>query len=156
SAVVEGTSAVCNAVDGAVVADTSTADFGGGAQGSPGNNAFTQNNLPGGGANLRNATATDVAAINNQWDDCGRETTCNDDAIATFELSDHGVNTLFTPAQAHRSQMPPILTGAAPATGEQGDVLRIFGTGFNVIDGHFSEGQCADVTGRNRCVPLRG
>jgi hypothetical protein len=43
---VEGTSAVCNGIDGAVVANASVADFGGGALGSPGNNAFTQNNLP--------------------------------------------------------------------------------------------------------------
>jgi hypothetical protein len=156
SAVVAGTSAVCNAVDGAVVADTSSADFGGGALGSLGNNAFTQNNLPAGGANLRNATLLTVSAVNNQWEHCGHETTCNDDAIAAFDLSDHGAHTLFVPAQAHRSQQPPLLTGVSPAAGQQGDLLRIFGTGFNVIDGHFSEDQCADVAGRNRCVPLRG
>lgn len=156
SAMVEGTSAVCNAVDGAVVANTSTADFGGGALGSPGDNAFTQNNLPGGGANFRNATMMNVNVINSQWEHCGHETTCNDTAIADFDLSDHGANTTFIPSQAHRSQQPPVLTAVAPTKGAQGDLLRIFGSGFNVIDGHFAEDNCADVVGRNRCVPLRG
>jgi hypothetical protein len=156
AAVVEGTSAVCNAVDGAVVANTSMADFGGGQFASAGNNAFTQNNLPAGGANFRNATGMLVSTLNNQWEHCGHETTCNDNAIASFDLSDHGANTEFSPAQAHRSLQAPVITAVAPAIGKQGELLRIFGSGFNVIDGHFAEDNCADVTGRNRCVPLRG
>jgi len=156
TALVEGTSAVCNAVDGAAVANTSTADLGGGLFGSPGNNAFAQNNLLAGGTNLRNATGMPLSAANSQWEHCGREVTCNDGAIAALDLSDHGANTTFTPSQAHRSRQPPVLTAVAPPAGKQGDLLRIFGSGFNVIDGHFAEDQCADVTGRNRCVPLRG
>ncbi len=156
TALVEGTSAVCNAVDGAVVANTSIADCGGGVLASAGDNAFAQNNLPGGGANLRNATGAPVSAINAQWEHCGRDATCDDDAIASFDVSDHGVNTTFSPAQAHRSRQPPVLTAVAAAVGKQGELLRIFGSGFNVIDGHFAEDNCADVTGRNRCVPLRG
>ncbi|MFQ5664962.1 MAG: right-handed parallel beta-helix repeat-containing protein [Candidatus Binatia bacterium] len=156
TAIIEGTSAVCNGVDGAVVADASRADLGGGAFGSPGNNAFAQNNLPVGGANLRNATSLPVSAVNDQWEHCGRETTCNDAAIAGLDLSDHGAHTTFVPPQAHRSQRPPTLLAVAPTKGREGELLRIFGTGFNVIDGHFSEDKCADVVGRNRCVPLRG
>ncbi len=157
SAVVTGTSAVCNAVDGAVVANTSTADFGGGPLGSLGNNAFTQNNLPAGGANLRNASGLPVNAINNQWEHCGRETECDAALIAADDLSDHGAQTTFVPAQAQRA-LQPVLTSTASTKGVQGELLRIFGSGFNVIDGHFSEkdNQCADVVGRNRCVPLRG
>ena len=30
------------------------------------------------------------------------------------------------------------------------------GSGFDVIDGHFAEDRCADVTARNTCVPVRG
>jgi len=156
SALIEGTSAVCNGVDGATVANTSSADFGGGELGSTGNNAFTQNNLPSGGSNLHNATTMVVDAINAQWEHCGPNTTCNDDAIAAFDLADHGTHTPFTPSQAHRSLQPPLITGITPATAREGDLVRIFGSGFNVIDGHFSETACADVRGRNRCVPLRG
>ena len=156
TALVEGTSAVCNAVDGAVVANTSVADFGGGLFASAGNNGFTQNNLADGGANFRNATGMLVSTLNSQWEHCGRDPTCTDTAIASFDLSDHGANTAFSPAQAHRSLQAPVITAVAPAIGEQGDLLRIFGSGFNVIDGHFAEDNCADVTGRNRCVPLRG
>ncbi len=155
SAVVEGTSAVCNGTDGATVANTSVADFGGGPLQSAGNNAFTQNNLPD-GANLRNATGAQITATKNQWEHCGPLTTCNNMAIANFDLSDHGVNTLFIPSQAHRSQKPPVLTAVSPAKGKQGELLRIFGSGFNAIDGHFDQDSCADVAGRNRCVPLRG
>jgi hypothetical protein len=155
SAVVEGTSMVCNGVDGGVVADTSTADFGGGFGNSAGNNAFTQNNLPNGGANLRNATGAQIGAVNNQWEHCRGGTTCDDAQIAAFDLSDHGANTSFMPAQAQRAQQP-LLTGVVRGKGEQGELLRIFGSGFNAIDGHFAEDQCTDVAGRNRCVPLRG
>jgi hypothetical protein len=156
AAVVAGTSAVCNGVDGAVVANTSLADFGGGLFGGPGDNAFTQNNLPAGGANLRNATGLQVGAINDQWEHCGRATTCDEAAIAAYDLSDHGAHTTITPAQAHRSLVPPVLESVAPTRGRRGALLRIFGSGFNVIDGHFAEDKCADVAGRNQCVPLRG
>jgi hypothetical protein len=153
---VEGASMVCNAVDGAVVANTSTADFGGGTLGSAGNNGFTQNNLPAGGSNFRNATTLEVQAVNNQWEHCGRGATCDDAAIAALDLSDHGGHTTFVPAQAQRAPHVPVVTGVAPAKGREGELLRIFGSGFNVIDGHFAQDQCADVVGRNRCVPLRG
>jgi len=156
SAVVEGTSAVCNAVDGAVVANASSADFGGGALGSAGNNAFAQNNLPAGGANLRNATGLPVSALNDQWEHCGHDLTCDATAIAAYDLADHGQHTTFVPAQAHRSQQMPVITGIAPSAGKRGELLRIFGAGFNVIDGLFAENQCGDVRGRNRCAPLRG
>ncbi len=156
SAVVEGTSAVCNAVDGAVVANASSADFGGGALGSAGNNAFAQNNLPGGGANLRNATGQPVSAVNDQWEHCGHDLTCDAAAIAAYDLADHAAHTAFVPAQAHRTQQPPVITAVAPPAGRRGELLRIFGSGFNVIDGLFAENQCGDVRGRNRCAPLRG
>lgn len=159
TAAVEGSSAVCNAVDGAVVANSSVADFGGGPLGSLGNNAFAQNNLPAGGANFRNATGLPVAAANNQWENCGRGETCDEAEIARLDVTNTVPDTTaFAPAQAHRSGQPPVLEAAVPTAGQEGGLLRIFGSGFNVIDGHFSEkdNQCADVVGRNRCVPLRG
>jgi len=155
TAVVQGTSAVCNAVDGAVVANESTADFGGGPLGSPGNNAFAQNDLPGGGSNLRNATTATVSAQNNQWEHCGGGLDCTPTPIAAFDLSDHGLNTPFEPAQAHRAQQP-VITSVEATKGETGELLRIFGSGFNVIDGLFAEDHCADVVGRNTCLPVRG
>jgi len=154
TATVEGISAVCNGVDGAVVANTSTADFGS-AAGSVGDNAFAQNNLPAGGANLRNATGLQISAVNNQWEHCGGGATCDETQIAAYDLSDHGAMTTFLPAQAHRAQQP-VLARAEPVVGQVGELLRIFGSGFNAIDGHFAENQCADVAGRNRCLPLRG
>lgn len=152
----EGTTFACNGVDGAVVADGSWLDLGSGGLGSRGDNALTQNDLPGGGANLRTATDKIVYAINNQWEHCGTGTSCNDEAIAARDLSDHGVGTVFAPAQANRGLLPPVVTAVAPQKGSAGELLRIYGSNFNAIDGHFSELACDDVVGRNRCVPLRG
>ncbi|HYD47027.1 MAG TPA: hypothetical protein VEB21_01700, partial [Terriglobales bacterium] len=154
--VVEGTSAVCNRADGAAVANTSTADFGGGALQSSGNNAFAQNNLPAGAANFRNATAMPIQANNSQWEHCGREASCDESAIRNRDLSDRGAHTDIAPAQAHRALAMPRIDSVDSPTGRAGELVRIYGTGFNVIDGHFAEDQCRDVRGRNRCVPLRG
>lgn len=152
---VEGVGAICNGMDGVVIADTSEADLGGGFENSRGHNAFTQNNLPAGGANLRNATGLTVSAVNNQWENCGNASMCDEARIAAFDLSDRGARTRITPAQAHRAQQP-VVTEVFPRKGRAGERLRIFGSGFNAIDGHFAEGSCTDVVGRNRCVPLRG
>jgi hypothetical protein len=152
----EGTTLACNGVDGAVVADASRLDLGGGELGSQGNNALTQNDLPGGGANLRNATVNVVNAVNNQWEHCGNGTSCNDQAIAARDLSDGGLRTVFVPAQASRGLETPIVTRVSPAKGRVGELLRIYGLHFNAIDGHFNELACDDVGGRNQCIPLRG
>lgn len=152
---VQGSSAVCNGGDGAVVANTSFADFGGGALESPGNNAFTQNNLPEGFENFRNSTGSLISAINNQWEHCGNGTTCNDSAIERLDLNDDGLNTDISPAQAHRNLMP-VISSVFPTRGHRGDLLRIYGSGFDVIDGHFAENRCAEVAARNTCVPVRG
>lgn len=151
-----GTTFACNAVDGAVVVDASRLDLGGGELGSGGSNALTQNNLPAGGANLRNATENIVSAVNNQWEHCGLATTCNDAAIAARDLSDGGLRTVVSPAQAQRALLPPVVTRVSPSKGRAGELLRIYGSRFNAIDGHFDQSACEDVTGRNRCVPLRG
>lgn len=153
-AVVEGTTAACNGFNGAAVADSSTADFGGGPFGSPGNNAFTQTNDS--DANLRNSTATTVFALNNQWEHCGSGTTCDEAQIAAHDLSDHGAFTLFSPPQVHRDQQPPMVTGVRPAKAMAGEIVRIFGSGFNAIDAHATGEPCPDLGARNRCVPVRG
>jgi hypothetical protein len=155
-AVVEGTSTVCNQVDGAVVTDDARVDFGGGVFASAGNNAFAQNNLAAGAVNLRNTSSSFTTAINNQWEHCGNGDTCDIAAIAARDLSDRGGNTFFVPAQAHRALPPPVVHAVNPTKGREGDLLRIFGSGFNVVDGLYSETRCEDVGGRNRCLPLRG
>jgi hypothetical protein len=152
----EGTTFACNRVDGAVAADDSRLDLGGGELGSRGNNALTQNNLPEGGANLRNATQNIVNAVNNQWEHCGGGMTCDDASIAARDLNDHGLRTVFTPSQAQRSLQPPLVTRVSPGKGRVGELLRIYGLRFNAIDGHSDETSCQDVQGRNRCIPLRG
>lgn len=154
SAVVQGVTAACNGTHGASVEDTSRADFGG--PGSAGHNAFTQNARSGDGDNFRNVTGSTTLALNNQWEQCGRGSVCEDNAIAAYDISDHGVFTAFVPAQAHRSQRAPSVTAARPSAPRAGDVVRLFGSGFNAIDAHTNDAQCADLGVRNRCAPLRG
>jgi hypothetical protein len=155
SAVIEGSSAVCNAVNGATVEGMAQGDFGGGSLGSRGGNAFTQNNLPGGNENFLNLTGDTAFAVNNQWEHCGTAATCTEQTVADYDISDHGRLTLFKPAQAHRTQRAPAITALRPSSGTAGDLVRIIGSGFNAIDGHDAQ-QCADLTVRNRCAPLRG
>jgi len=154
SAVVEGSAIACNAINGAVVADSSTADFGGGELGSAGHNAFTQTGET--DANLRNATGVDVFALNNQWEHCGTGTSCDEAGIAAHDLSDHGLHTRFSPAQAHRSQLAPVPHSTRPAKALAGAVVRILGTGFNAIDAHADGVDCPDLSVRNSCNPVRG
>lgn len=156
AAVVQGIAAACNAVDGAAVSGTSQADFGGGQFGSAGNNAFTQNNLPAGADNLRNSTGDLVFAENSQWEHCGVEAQCADSAITAYDVSDHGARTIVAPSQAHRTLRPPVITSVRPAKALAGGRLRIFGSGFNTIDGYFADAACPDIAGRNHCTPLRG
>jgi len=154
--VIAGMTTACNGVDGAFIGAGTQADLGGGVYGSPGNNAFTQNNLPG-GENLRNASGTLLTVQNAQWEHCGREAQCDDAAIAAYDINDHGALTVFAPAQAHRNGHAPAVTGVRPSKAMAGELLRIFGSGFNVIDGHAADSTCPDVADRNRCVPsLRG
>lgn len=152
----EGSALVCNGVDGAVAANESRLDLGGGDLGSRGNNALTQNNLPAGGTNVRNATLNLAIAVNNQWENCGTGTTCDDEAIAARDLRDNGLRTVFMPSQAHRSLQPPIVTRVSQVKGRAGELLRIYGLRFNAIDGHPDAGACEDVSGHNGCMPLRG
>lgn len=154
TAIAQGLAAACNGTHGASVEDTSGVDFGGPS--SAGHNAFTQNGRSGAGDNFRNATAAPVMALNNQWEQCGRSTVCDDGAVAAYDISDHGVHTAFVPAQAHRSQRAPVVTAARPLAGRAGELVRLFGTGFNAIDGHSNDAQCVDLETRNSCSPLRG
>jgi hypothetical protein len=155
SAVIEGSSAVCNAVNGATVEGMAQGDFGGGPLGSHGGNAFTQNNLPGGAENFLNLIGDTTFAVNNQWEHCGTAATCNEQTVADYDIGDHGRITVFKPAQAHRTGVAPAITAVRPSSGKAGDLVRILGNGFNAIDGHDAQ-QCADLTVRNRCAPLRG
>ena len=154
TAMVEGCAFACNAVNGAVVADSSTADFGGGGLGSSGNNAFTQSGET--DANLRNANGVDLLALNNQWEHCGTGNSCDEMGIAAHDLSDHGLHTRFAPAQAHRSGLAPVLQSTRPTKALAGAVVRILGTGFNVIDAHANGAACPDLSLRNSCNPVRG
>lgn len=155
SAVIEGSTAACNAANGATLDGAAEGDFGGGALGSLGANAFTQNNLPGGFENFQNLSGANAAAINNQWEHCGTGVTCNEQAVADYDIGDHGRITTFAPATAHRSGHAPAVSAVRPSSGKAGDLVRIFGNGFNAIDGHDAE-RCADLSVRNRCAPLRG
>lgn len=152
---IEGTTVACNATNGATVEAGAGGDFGGGVTGSQGDNAFTQNNLSDGFENLQNLAGARTTAVNNQWHHCGTAMACNDAEVAAYDLSDQGRLTAYLPTVAHRSGRAPVVTGVRPSRGVRGELIRIFGSGFNAIDGHDAE-RCMDLSVRNRCAPLRG
>lgn len=155
SASVEGIAAVCNGSHGGAVADRSTADFGGGAADSPGNNAFAWNGLSGSGYNFYNATGTLISAVDNLWEHCGFAPSCDDDAIARLDLSAPAL-TAFQPSRPLADARGPTLTELAPSAGRRGDLMRIFGSGFEAIYAGASADVCSDPSAWNRCEPLRG
>ncbi len=156
TALVSGSTMACNGANGAAIEPTSFVDFGGGRFGLSGNNAFTQNNLPGGAENLLNLTTAALYATNSQWEHCGRLAECDDTQIASYDLSDQGRLTVIAPSQAHRSNQAPAITSVRPSKGVAGDLVRVFGSGFNVIDAYAADSTCPDTATRNRCVPLHG
>lgn len=155
-AIVEGTSAVCNQAHGAAVADDSFADFGGGLLGSAGSNAFAGNALSSSGKNFFNSAPAQISAINCQWEACGNADACDDDAIDRLDVGHHAGEVLFAPAQAPKLLPPPSVTTVVPASGRRGDLLRIFGSGFDAVAGNLVDGECLHPAEANRCDGLRG
>ena len=113
-----------------------------------GNNAFTMNAVvapnptPGvsGPRNFRNSAAAGVMARHNQWQRCGTGATCGsiaNDVLGTI-TSD--------PPQPQRSidlnLYPLQISAVSPMRVRPGQLLRIFGSGFNAIDGYPVGGDC--------------
>jgi IPT/TIG domain-containing protein len=55
------------------------------------------------------------------------------------------------PAQAPRGRAPLEITAISPPFAAAGELVRIYGKGFDAIEGNAPDGGCADIPASNRC-----
>ncbi len=154
-AVVEGSAFACNVLDGAVVLDGSVLDLGGGPFAGFGGNAFAFNGEPEPGIDLRAVSESEVRAIGNQWESCGSGVTCDAGAVLANDVRDGGAGVDIVPAVAVGGDGIPEVTRVVPAAGRAGELVRIFGRGFDAIGG-YGDGTCESVAAANGCDPVAG
>ena len=151
-----GLAVVHNAGGGIAVSDNSRGFFGNAA--TPGANAVAFNGplQPSTPANFRNLTTLSIAAVGNLWEHCGPGTSCNPlavQALDIFTAHPHAL-VLIDPAQPSRRRAAPIITAIEPPFAAVGDEVRIYGAGFDAIEG--TDTTCETIALANTCRPLRG
>lgn len=154
----EGIAVVHNVDGGVVVADSSSIDLGGAA--IAGNNAIAFNGPdttveP---VNLRNLTALPITAANNQWESCGGGWQCDVEAVLALDvLAVQPSGTIqVAPAQPGHAREPLEISAIEPAFAAAGEMVRIYGRGFDAIEGNAAAGGCDAIAAANGCDPLRG
>jgi hypothetical protein len=157
NASVQGTAVVHNTDGGVVVGDSSTLDLGG--LGSAGDNALAFNGPPAASrANLQNLTAFPVSASNDQWESCGGGWRCDVAAVLDRDvLQSPPLGTVAVePAQPPRARAPLEITAVSPPFAAAGELVRVYGKGFDAIEGNAPDGGCEDIPSANRCDPPSG
>lgn len=152
---VEGSAFACNVLDGAVVLDSSVVDLGGGPFASFGANAFAFNGEPEPGIDLRAVSTEEVVAVGNQWQSCGSGVSCDERAVLANDIRDGGSGVVIEPAVAVGGDGFPEVTRVVPALGRAGELVRIFGSGFDAIGG-YGDGSCESIAAANGCDPVVG
>jgi hypothetical protein len=154
----EGLGVVHNLDGGVVVANRSVGDFGGGI--STGLNAFAFNGPDGAStpANLRNLSERPVSAANNHWERCGNHLACNVRAVLEFDVFQQngsgGVD--VAPAQRGRARATADIDTISPTFATVGELVRLYGRGFDAIEGNAPSGDCATIADANTCRPAQG
>jgi hypothetical protein len=158
TATAEGVGVVHNLDGGAVVANTSVADFGGGT--SRGLNAFAFNGPqdPPTPANLRNLSAAPISAANNHWEGCGNHLTCNDRAVLMHDVFQQNgqAGVVVAPTRGGRERAAVEIEAITPTFAAGGELIRLYGRGFDAIEGNAPAGDCATIAEANTCRPVRG
>jgi hypothetical protein len=151
-----GVAVVHNVDGGVVVADASSGSFGDLA--TPGQNAFAFNgpDLPASPANFRNQTALALTAGGNQWEHCGAQAPCDGLAVRQSDLFTATAPVAVDPIQATRRRTPPQITSIEPPVAAAGELVRIYGSGFDAINGTGPDATCASIAAVNTCRPVRG
>jgi hypothetical protein len=151
-AAVHGFAAVHNVIAGATVSDDSGASFG--TDAASGANAFAFNGAA--RSNLRNLTTQPLNAIGNQWEHCGDHVPCDTDAVLALDVSTTGpaAPVAVSPALPTRQHHAPVITAIAPPYAAAGDLVRIYGSGFDAIGGAGTT--CERIADANTCRPVRG
>jgi hypothetical protein len=157
-ATASGLGVVHNVDGGVVVSDTSVGGFG--SAGAPGQNAFAFNGpaLPTTPANFRNQTATSMTAAGNWWEHCGINQPCDAQAVQRFDVfsASSAATVAVDPAQATPQRVLPEITAIEPPFAAAGDLVRIYGSGFDAINGTGPDATCDAIADVNTCRPVRG
>jgi hypothetical protein len=151
-----GLAVVHNRTNGVIVSDASRLSFGDVAR--PGVNAVAFNGptSPRSPVNFRNLTALPITAVGNAWEHCGPRAPCDLagvqalDVFTTSPLAPVDI----APAQPTRRRAAPSITAIQPSFAAAGELIRIYGDGFDAIDGIGPA--CDTPIEVNTCRPLRG
>lgn len=150
--------AIVHNTDGGFVAnDRSTADLG--TARDPGENALAFNGsasseMP---LNLRNLSENAIPAVQNYWEHCGGGWRCDVASVGAKDiLADDASSVGFTPARPPRQRRPVRIDSVRPTFARAGDVVRLYGSGFDAIDGNGSAATCDELDAVNLCLPLTG
>lgn len=156
AALATGLAVVHNVDRGVVVNDTSRASFA--PHGRLGENAFAFNGpaLPPAPTNFRNLSPFPVAAAGNAWEHCGDGNQCDVSAVRVLDIVSGGARSpvSITPALATRSRTAPRITAIVPPFAAAGELVRVYGSGFDAIDGAGTS--CDTIAAANTCRPLHG
>ncbi|HSP96458.1 MAG TPA: hypothetical protein VL049_04340 [Candidatus Dormibacteraeota bacterium] len=153
---VHGLAAVHNVSGGVAVGNTSDGSFG--SLDAFGRNAFAFNGttdplIP---VNFRNETAHALEAVGNQWEHCGGGIPCDLARVRARDVFRSSLTSIVDvgPALAMSAREAPQITAIEPSFAAAGDLVRVYGTGFDAIDGAGSD--CGAVADANTCRPVRG
>lgn len=149
-----GLAVVHNAGGGVSVSGTSSIDLG--TEEQRGQNALAHNGPGSGGPNFRSLSPAATFAAGNHWQHCGAGWRCDEAAVAARDIERSAISGPFaiSPAEPSIRRAPPRIEAAVPAVAAAGEIVRIYGSGFDAIDG--TARGCAEVPDANGCHPLRG
>jgi len=163
-----GSAVVYNDDAGVKFEGTVPADLGLDGSTQAGHNAFTQNGaVPRRNArNILDDPPPVIAAQGNQWQSCYPILAPLPDACDALRIGDVDTNNSIglsdrvdvQNAAAPQGTGAVVVTTVVPAKGRAGDVIHLYGSGFDAISGHSGgvAGDCHALASGNRCSPLQG
>jgi hypothetical protein len=106
--------------------------------------------------NLRNLSTVPVAADGNAWEHCGPGRRCDAAAVLALDVffASPQAPVAVAPALPTRRHAAPRISAIAPAYAAAGELVRVYGSGFDAVDG--AGASCESIAAANTCRPLRG
>jgi len=150
-----GLGAFHNTDGGVSVSGSSSVDLG--AIEQLGRNALAHNGTAAAGAtNLRALSTAPTSAAGNHWQHCGPGWVCDEAAVLAQDIvrSETAGPVVISAALPSIRRAPPVIEAIVPPIAAAGELVRLYGSGFEVIDA--TAAGCSAVADTNRCRPLRG
>lgn len=151
-----GAALLHNQGGGALIGNASEANLGTSA--ALGHNAFAFNGVgdPLMPVNLRNETAHSIEAIGNQWEHCGARIPCDLPRVRARDIFRASLSSMvaIAPALATAPRSAPVITAIEPPFAAAGDLVRLYGSGFDAVEG--AGDSCQAIELANTCRPVRG